>query len=306
MSTARISAAPGAPAFEREPNGRLISARATEFHASYCRRAFMVTHALAGHPLFELPRLIELAKHLPEEHVKYNAGNIPVTEQLYGGPHNGLSVEETIRRIEECGSWMVLKFVETDEEYAALLNRCLDDVERLSEPSGPATLRRQGFIFITSPRSVTPYHCDPEHGFLLQVRGRKMINVVDESQVSCLEYEKYFAEGDGPHFREECREAASAFVLDPGSGVHIPFAAPHWVENGEEVSVSFSITYRTAESELKSIVHKANHGLRRRGLSPRAFGESRLRDSMKFLGFRALRKAKGVLRIGEPGEPQNY
>jgi len=139
--------------------------------------------------MFDLARLVELARRLPEEHVKYNAGDIPVTERLYMGPHNGLSVEETIRRVEECESWMVLKFVEQDPDYRALLDRCLDDVERLSEPFGPRTLRRQGFIFITSPRSITPYHADPEHGFLLQVRGKKVMNVVDESFVSAEEYE---------------------------------------------------------------------------------------------------------------------
>src|ERR1044072_4193263 len=103
------------------------------FRANFNRQPFMISHQRAGHPLFTLPRLVELSKRLPKDHVKYNAGNIPVTQELYTGPQTGLSVEETIRRIEECGSWMVLKWVEQDEEYRDLMKRCMDEVQTLSE-----------------------------------------------------------------------------------------------------------------------------------------------------------------------------
>ena len=37
--------------------------------------------------------------------------------------------------------------------------------------------RRTGYLFITSPASTTPMHFDPEHSFLLQVRGVKNVSV---------------------------------------------------------------------------------------------------------------------------------
>src|SRR5215813_12392743 len=101
---------------------------ANEFRRHFNRQPFLIGHHLAGHALFELPRLLELAARLPEACVAYNAGNISVAEGLYRGPRNGLSVEETIRRIEDCRSWMVLKHVEADPEYHALLDDCLDEV----------------------------------------------------------------------------------------------------------------------------------------------------------------------------------
>ena len=73
-----------------------------------------------------------------------------------------------MRRIAECGSWMVLKRVEQDPEYAALLDRCLDGVAAQAGVSLPRMLRREGFIFLSSPSAVTPFHLDPEHNFLLQ------------------------------------------------------------------------------------------------------------------------------------------
>src|SRR5688572_9072304 len=78
------------------------------FDADFGRRPFRIEHHLADHPLFQLPRLVELARCLPERSVKYNAGNLPINLDLEATPRNGLSIEETIWRIEECQSWMVL------------------------------------------------------------------------------------------------------------------------------------------------------------------------------------------------------
>ena len=36
-------------------------------------------------------------------------------------------------------------------------------------------LKPQGFIFVSSPNAVTPYHFDPEHNILLQLRGTKVM-----------------------------------------------------------------------------------------------------------------------------------
>ncbi len=35
------------------------------------------------------------------------------------------------------------------------------------------------------------------------------------------------------------------FDLQPGSGLHFPVTYPHWVKNADEVSISFSIAFRT-------------------------------------------------------------
>src|SRR3546814_5877517 len=38
---------------------------------------------------------------------------------------------------------------------------------------------RRGWIFITSLNTVTPFHFDKEHNFILQIHGRKRIYVWD-------------------------------------------------------------------------------------------------------------------------------
>jgi hypothetical protein len=255
--------------------------------ASFGKRPFLLQHRLAGHALFSLERLIGLSKGLPADRVEYNAGDLPVSVDPAQTPRNGLSPEETIRRIRECRSWLVLKNVEWDPAYRVLLERCLAEMN--------LPLReRQAFIFVSSPHAVTPYHLDPEENFLLQIRGRKTMHVFDAADRSLLseqELERFFS---GAHrnlvFRDEYRPRARSFELTPGVALHVPLAAPHWVQNGPEVSISFSITGQTPASMRRQQVHRMNGRLRRLGLRPRPAGESALQDALKQLCYRVVRR----------------
>lgn len=253
------------------------------------REPFEVRHELAANGLFALDGLIELARRLPEKSIEYNAGRVPLTLDPARTPRTGLSAEETLRRIAECGSWMVLKNVEADPACAALLAECLS---RLPEaPTGLAA-----FIFVSSPEAVTPYHVDPEENFLLQIRGRKTIRVFDpfdRTAITEQELERFFG---GSHRNLAYREAPSrAFELTPGLGVHVPLAAPHWVENGPEVSVSFSVTFQTKASVRRMHAHRFNGFLRRLGIEPNPVGQSETADRFKQLASRAEQRARRLV-----------
>src|SRR5262249_20643962 len=138
------------------------------------------------------------------------------------------------------------------------------------------------------------------HNFLLQIRGKKQINIwdsKDRSVLSEITLEKYFSDVDRQIvFKEEFQQKASIFELTPGTGLHFPVVAPHWVRNGDEVSVSFSITFRTPASERRRIVHCANANLRRMGVNPTPQGVSAFRDLAKFYAFRAQNRIKRLWR----------
>jgi hypothetical protein len=277
----------------------LLQIDPASFQDHFDRRPFLIRHRLGEHPLFALGRLIELARTLPEDRVEYNAGDIPVSVDPSRTPRTGLSIEETIRRIEECRSWMVLKNVERDADYRALLDACLDQVREHSEARWPGMHLREGFIFVSSPGSVTPYHMDPEHNFLLQVRGRKRLSLFDGADRALLserELEKFYGRGHrNLVFDDGYQAKAREFELTPGDGLHVPVTWPHWVKNGPEVSVSFSITFRTASSDRREIVYRVNNQLRRLALRPAPVGGSRLGDGAKYLAFRALSHAHRLL-----------
>jgi len=272
------------------------------FAAYFDRKPFHVRHDLGAHPLFSLGRLMELARRLPEAFVEYNAGSLPVGVRAEETPRTGLSPEETVRRIAECGSWMVLKRVEQDPDYGALLDRCLDDVAAQAGAAVPRMLRREGFIFLSSPRAVTPFHLDPEHNFLLQIRGSKTVSMWDRDDRFVLpeaELEKFYAAFVHRNlpWRDVFQTTAWMVPLEPGQGLHFPVAVPHWVQNGPEVSVSFSITFRSDRSRERELIYRANARLRKLGLSPRPPGRSILLDSTKRTAFAALSELKRLLGV---------
>ena len=261
------------------------------FNAHFARTPFLVPHRLAGHTLFTLACLVELSKRLPASQVEYNAGEVPVGLDPARTPRNGLSPDETIRRIAECRSWLVLKHVEDDPAYRRLLDDCLAGVRAASARLTAGLRDPHAFIFVSSPGAVTPYHLDPEENFLLQIGGRKTMSVFDRSDrmvVSERDLERFLG---GAHrnlaWRDDFQSRARTFELAPGDAIHVPFAAPHWVQNGPEVSISFSVTFNTRASMRMQHAHRLNARLRQWGVAPVPVGRSALRDALKHLVSRA-------------------
>lgn len=83
------------------------------------------------------------------------------------------------------------------------------------------------------------------------------------------------------------------FALSPGDGVYVPVHAPHWVQNGETVSVSLSITFRTPVSDRAARVHSFNSRVRRLGMSPRPPGEHVATDRAKERVLTSLGRLRG-------------
>jgi hypothetical protein len=276
-----------------------------DFLDNYPNRGFKILHDLCGRREFELPRLVELARRLPDSYVEYYAGQVPVNQDVNNYPKNGLSVVETVQRIEKCGSWMVLKDVEMDIPYSDLLRGLLNEVEQQIDPSMRGMHRTKAFVFISSPNSVTPYHLDDEHNFLLQIRGCKWVSmwdpkdrtVVPEAQAEYMmerhhntDWQRYMP------FDLRFQERATVFELNAGEGLHFPFGAPHWVKNGPEVSISFSITYLSEMSERQAALYSLNRRMRKMGLEPTPPEGSAWRDSLKYGAVRAARRTKKVLK----------
>jgi Cupin-like domain len=150
---------------------------ASELAALYPEIAGTLRHNLTDHPMFTLDALMALAGRMRARDVEYNRGDLPLGIAIDDIPANGLSIADTIRGIEENGSWMVLKFVEQDPAYRDLLAETLAEIDApIRSATGPM-LKQEAFIFISSPNSVTPLHFDPEHNILLQLRGTKAMTV---------------------------------------------------------------------------------------------------------------------------------
>ncbi len=280
-------------------SGRCLTIDEAVFREHFPLRHFRISHHLVDHPLFTLERLLRLARVLPSQSVEYFSGAAAVSQNPSTTPVNGLSLEETVRTIDVAGSWVALKYVERDPEYHDLLVECVRELSAHSEGLRPGTHQLEAYIFLSSPGAVTPYHFDPEHNFLLQIRGWKEMHTwtLEQAGITQIDVERTHQGGHrNQPLRDEIAPLAAVFTLRPGDGLHVPVYSPHWVKNGDEVSVSFSVTFRSRRIARDAAIHWMNGRLRRFGLSPRPPGEAAVRDAAKYWTARALKKAEGGLR----------
>ena len=264
----------------------------------YPQQAGLLHHRLPDHPLLSIEALAQLGESLPASEVEYNPGNVPIGIRPEDVPSNGLSIGETIRRIDSNGSWAVLKNIENVAAYRTLLMDLLGELEPVVIPRTGAMLTPQGFIFISSPGSITPFHFDPEHNILLQLKGRKVMNVWpagDERFAHRREHERYHTGGHrNLPWEDASKGDAQQVPLGPGDAVLMPVMAPHFVANGDAPSISLSITWRSEWSYRESEAHAANAALRRMGLDPAMPPRWPSYAWMKTVGWRIARKVKLV------------
>lgn len=267
------------------------------FAASYPEGAHKLRHELAAHPLLELGALAALGEALPARSVEYNRGDLPIG--VDGKPEgNGLTIGETIRGIERTNSWAVLKNIEQHPAYAALLAELLGELHHEIVAKTGRMLKTQGFVFISSPDAVTPYHFDPEHNILMQLVGSKAMTVFPAGNAACAPdpvHETYHTGGGRElSWRDEIAEHGVTFRLEPGEAIYVPVMAPHHVKNGPEPSISLSITWRSEWSFAEADARAFNKLLRAWGFSPQPPGRWPARNRGKSIAWRVLRRLPGI------------
>ncbi len=275
------------------------------------QRVQALHHNYHDHPLLQLDALSDLAKALyPTKQCRFIAPGTKQTSSFtHGDTDNaGRSIDEVFRRIEEPGSWIALYNVETHPVYKAFLEDVVGKMKPFVEPQEPGIFNVGGFIFVSAPPSVTPFHIDRENNFWLQVRGRKVMNVWDPSDrhVVAAEHRDAFivyADLNNVQLKDGYRERSHEFDVGPGDGVYFPSTSPHmtssdpsWVRPGDGVSVSIGIVFYTSVTRRRANVHAWNLFLRGLGWTPRDVGESDLLDRLKYPFGRALVGFKSTFR----------
>ncbi|OZA93823.1 MAG: transcriptional regulator [Erythrobacter sp. 34-65-8] len=265
----------------------------THFATNYPETPHLLRHRLGENALMNLDALAALAGRLPDSSIEYNRGDLPVGIDGKPAP-TGLSIEETIRHIATSNSWAVLKNVEQVPEYRTLLLNLLEELRPAIEARTGAMLRPQGFVFISSPNAVTPYHFDPEHNILLQLVGSKVMTQFPAGEPRFAPdavHESYHSGGPRElRWQDDLMEGASEFPLGPGEAVYVPVMAPHFVRVGPDSSISLSITWRSDWSFAEADARGFNRVLRKAGLTPAAPGRWPATNKPKAYALRALRK----------------
>ncbi len=265
-------------------------------------------HSFHQHPLMQLPQLRELAQRLFETgQCRFlSPGTSKQSSEFLHQPKSpdGRDIDEVFSRIEEPGAWLALYNVETDPLYREFLAEVQAAVKPFVEHEQPGIFNVGGFIFISAPPSITPFHIDRENNFWLQVRGQKTMNVWDHTDrevVHAREVEEFILYGslERVRLKEELRSRSHELRTKAGDGIFFPSTSPHmtrssvdWVSPGDGVSISIGTVFYSDVTRRHARVHQLNQVLRRIGLTPRAPGESAMLDALKAPVGRALAAAR--------------
>ncbi|WP_114238542.1 cupin-like domain-containing protein [Dyella sp. C9] len=261
-----------------------------------------VRHGLTDHPLLQPDQLVALGKRFQGSSHLFTFNNTAGADanfddvaRLYP---NRRSVTDTLQGINEAKAWMLLRHVQADPTYRALIDLALDPIKPHIEAKDPGMYYRAGWIFVASPHTVTPFHIDRNHGILLQIHGTKKVYVWDADDIEvCSEQARDCFhtrhELDQVKWREEFRERARVFTVSPGTGVYIPITSPHMVETGDEPSITISLTYSTDATRRNAMEHVMNELLRRKGVQPPLIGRNALFDRLSYLAATAMIALRG-------------
>ena len=121
---------------------------------------------------------------MPRDLIEYNSGKVAISQDPDAIPSVDLDPVEVVKSIETAGAWMVLKRVENSPEYRALLEDTLLSVARARGFNSLADAgfeQLEGFLFVSSPNSTTPFHLDSEDNFFVHIHGEKFFTIFDNT-----------------------------------------------------------------------------------------------------------------------------
>lgn len=262
----------------------------SQFAVNFDHHPFSFSHSLHKNELFDMPALIELGRRamskLNRSH--YESGDVTVRD-YFNAPPKGVSIVEALEGMESGKYWVILKRIHEEPEYKKVLDGFIDELSELTSINirgdyyDPITT-----IFITSPNRVVPYHMDGEANFLSQIRGSKYVYLYDANDRTILseqDLERYWTgHFDAARYREDLPEGSWSYHISPGLGVFNPAAFPHWVKNGDAVSVSVSLNVKRRKNTPLS-VYRTNYYMRKLGFQPKPPGRSPGLDTLKHLAF---------------------
>src|SRR3982075_3074604 len=206
-------------------------------------KPFAIRHRLSGHPLLTLPRIAQLASELPRDLIEYNSGKVAISQDPDAIPSVDLDPVEVVRSIETSGAWMVLKRVEKSPEYRRLLEDTLLSVARARGFNSllDADFEQvEGFLFVSSPNSTTPFHLDSEDNFFVHIHGEKFFTIFDNTDraiVADEEIERSMTKHRNLRYEESFAARGTEFHLFAGDGCYVPYQWPHWVRTADTGAV---------------------------------------------------------------------
>lgn len=203
-------------------------------------------------------------------------------------------VPDLVERLESGDGNIHLQAIQLDEHldvYSKFKQMFIDNIARSVPEFKPELLCHSSVgLFVSTPGATAPFHADPEHNFLLQVIGDKVMHSFPPKDFETFPSEARELLASEKisilkTYKQEFETRAVKLELSPGKLIYHPPMSPHWVRTGSNgFSLSYSISLVTKDVEQTLLLHKLNRKLRKVGLVPSKEGEHPLIDSLKVKG----------------------
>ena len=198
-----------------------------------------------------------------------------------------LSPRQAIDRLKTESVRILLKRPQNyDSRYQKLLNELVGQVLTLSGGlKADRIVRLESSVFLTSAKTLTPFHFDPSAVFFFQIAGNKIYHVYPPEALTEPEMEEFYFRGlvDIAQVDLGRRDPKldHVFNLCAGKGLHQPQNAPHWVETSGDISISYSFFFETLSARKINRTRGFNYYMRKAGAEPTPPGAYPRLDAFK-------------------------
>lgn len=274
---------------------------------NFSTRGITFRHSLAETGLFELGHLAEVAQWFhdnkrDEHHIWLTHTGETAGEGLGDNKVDRESVGEAVRNVATNRVWTVIRDPEGHPSFEKLVQDCREEfAEVIPAFRKPEAWIVRGWIFITSPNGVTPYHIDKEWGLIAQIHGTKNYTAYDPNDravLSAEELEDFYRPNMNAAKYDESKDRSARHVrLLPGEAVTQPRHTPHLISVEDDYSVTFGMSLLTRSWADEEAVYHMNRIMRRAGFSPDVIGVRPTADRVKGLTYRAANKALRTVGI---------
>lgn len=273
--------------------------------SSFDREPFGFRHHLSDLDLFRLGDLQHLASLYTDRDYFVASGAPTAATAFYSVEHGGCTPYEAFERLGSGNGRILLKRPEQyDPRFRDLLRTLFAEVVRARGGLAGKVVRLDASILISSSATITPFHYDPEISFFCQISGEKSYHIFSPAALSEPELEQFYVKGitNIAQVSLAGRDPAyeHVFGLQAGGGMHQPRNAPHWVQTGDSITVSYVFSFETDVTRGQGRTRAFNHYLRGAGIVPPSLGAEPRADAAKAAAMRAFvparKRAAALLR----------
>lgn len=281
-------------------SGRVFSTDLVAFQDDFRFRSIRLGHKLDRHPLFTPERLTLAAERaVSADGGTYFHASAGLTrlDSRFDETNALRPFPELIANLRYLSAWAKLSSLDSfDSDYADFLSDAISDLSELTGQPKSAMSEKHITVFMASPNVSTPFHIDHDFNILAQIIGSEKRLCVfppnDRDLVTQEEVEGFYVtDMSAAKYKPHLQTRGNLYPMEPGMAVSIPPLGPHWVQNGNDVSISLSLVMSLPEFDRRAKIHQVNYHLRKAGFRPAEPGAGSF-DNAKanFLTMLSIRK----------------